>query len=225
VKSGEALRFVSAEGGTMWWPWQIEKWARDYPVQLTLVSLAVGCVLSLYPSYKTGYRAGNEAGYKSGFDAGASKNLATFAKQLGTVAGQKVGEQQCVQAIQNAGATAAAQERQQCRGVNFLRWYGERLQRLAGSANKLLQHPNAAQQLLLNNKIDSVISQAEDAHLKFKDLADALDSEAARVREMALKSFDPREINTRLIALAESFAGKVARLQASLDSITPPPSP
>ena len=87
----------------------------------------------------------------------------------------------------------------------------------------LLDKPNASEQQKLNADIDDTIRQGEQTRARLKEIADALDGDAAKVRDLVLKQGSPAAINAQMIALANIFPGKKILLEDALQAIAQMP--
>ena len=191
-----------------WWRKHIERLGKDYPVALALSSLVLGLALG---------GAGSFAAFNAGWFAGTSKPVASFTEQLQGAATRVVTEQKCQQQMGEARISGFNEGREKashaCVIETFLEWYEKRIEELARRAQALLDKPNASEQQKLNADIDDTIQQGEQTRARLKEIADALDSDAAKVRDLVLKQGSPAAINAQMIALANIFPGK--RISAS----------
>jgi hypothetical protein len=184
---------------------RIEAWGKERPLAVAVIFLGVTALVS-WGTY--------EAGYAAGWSVAQSKYVVDMNNKLQSAAVQAAVRQQCQQQIDEARKTG-------CAASNFLQWYGDKMDELSRRAAKLLDKPDAKDQQLLNQEIEDTIQAGEDARARFGEIADALDGEAADVRNLIRKQESAADINSRIIGLAQKFAGKKAELQVALQSIVP----
>ena len=200
-----------------WWK-RLEGWGGRNPVLLTPISLVAGLALG---------GAGSFAAFNAGWSVGTSKPVATFTEQLQGVAARVVTEQKCQQQMSEARTSGFNEGREKashaCVVETFLEWYEKRIEDLARRARVLLDKPNAGEQQKLNADIDDTIRQGEQTRARLKEIADALDGDAAKVRELVLKQGSAAAINAHMIALANIFPGKRILLEDAIKAIAQMP--
>jgi hypothetical protein len=196
----------------------VEGWGRRNPVLLAAILLLLGLLLG---------GAGTFAAFNAGWYAATSKPVATFTAQLYGKALQEAVDQQCRREINDArnvgfndGKNQAAHA---CVVETFLEWYEKRIAELARRAQALLDKPNAREQQKLNDDIDDTIRQGEQTRARPKEIADALDSDAAKVQDLVLKQESAATINAGMIALANVFPAKRILVEDALKAIAQMP--
>jgi hypothetical protein len=199
----------------MQWQKNVEGWGGRHPVLLAVICLVLGGGV------------GSKIDFYAGWFAGTSKPVADFTAQLSGKALQEAVDQQCRREINDAKILGFNDGKNQASHVcvieTFLQWYEKRIEDLARRARVLLDKPNASEQQKLNADIDDTIRQGEQTRARLKEIADALDGDAAKVQDLVLKQGSPAAINAQMIALANIFPGKMILLEDALKAIAQMP--
>lgn len=103
---------------------------------------------------------------------------------------------------------------------NFLNWYEDQLNKLAGEAEQLLEKPDSEKQQIMNEKIKGLIDTVFSARKPLAAAQTALNNQADEM-PVALKMNDFKKVNKLIVALRETLPGKRKLVEAELSNLRP----